>query len=117
MTVITASAMRLTETGFVPDAVIRAGIRRLLLKRLAEINASDIAGSATGLNRFVQEMCESQVAPVPELANEQHYEVPAEFFAEVLGKHRKYSACFWQDETETLDQAEASPYSISSKKM
>ena len=43
---------------------------------------------------------------VPEKANEQHYEVPAEFFQFVLGRRRKYSCCYWPDESTTLDEAE-----------
>ena len=112
MAIRTASAMRWTEMGLVPDSAIRAGIRRLLVKRLAEINATDIAASSADLNQFVEGMCVSEIAPVPELANEQHYEVPAEFFTHVLGQNRKYSACYWQDDTDNLDQAEADALEI-----
>ncbi|MCA9297813.1 MAG: class I SAM-dependent methyltransferase, partial [Phycisphaerales bacterium] len=55
---------------------------------------------------FASRMREGPVAPVPELANEQHYEVPASFFGCVLGAHRKYSGCWWPDGVETLDDAE-----------
>ncbi|MFC1702484.1 SAM-dependent methyltransferase, partial [Pseudomonadota bacterium] len=37
----------------------------------------------------------------------QHYEVPAEFFGLVMGGHRKYSSCYWNDDTLNLVQAEA----------
>ena len=57
------SVMRWTEMGLVPDTAIRAGIRRLLVKRLAEIEASDVSASADALNLFVHEMCEARVAP------------------------------------------------------
>jgi cyclopropane-fatty-acyl-phospholipid synthase len=112
MSTRTSNTMRWTEMGLVPDAAIRAGIRRLLVKRLSEIQAADATAAATALNQFVSEMRVSEVAPVPELANEQHYEVPAEFFSEVLGKHRKYSSCYWQDNTGNLDQAEAEALAI-----
>ena len=36
-------------------------------------------------------MAASELAPVPHLANRQHYEVPAAFFEAVLGRHLKYS--------------------------
>jgi cyclopropane-fatty-acyl-phospholipid synthase len=39
-------------------------------------------------------------------ANEQHYEQPPAFFDLVLGKHRKYSCCYWPEGCQTLDQAE-----------
>jgi cyclopropane-fatty-acyl-phospholipid synthase len=104
--------MRWTEMGLVPDAAIRAGIRRLLAKRLVEIQAGDVSASADALNQFVADMRVAEVAPVPELANEQHYEVPAEFFNAVLGKHRKYSACYWAEGTQDLDEAEANALKI-----
>jgi cyclopropane-fatty-acyl-phospholipid synthase len=49
---------------------------------------------------------------LPEKANEQHYEVPEAFYGIALGKHRKYSSCFWNDANAVpngkgLDDAEA----------
>ena len=35
-------------------------------------------------------------------ANAQHYEMPAEFFAHMLGPHRKYSCCLYQRPASTL---------------
>ena len=100
-------AIEWTELGsFVPDSVIRHGIRRLLRRRLDEIDAGDCERAAEITDRFVRMMDQSVVAPVPHLANEQHYEVPAEFFAQVLGRHRKYSSCYWPDGVEDLDAAE-----------
>jgi len=104
------------EMGLVPDSVIRAGIRRLCRERLMEINALDLAASADHKNEFVRAMEQAGVAPVPELANEQHYEVPPEFFAIALGKHRKYSSCFWDETTRTLDDAEARSLAISAER-
>lgn len=39
-------------------------------------------------------------------ANEQHYEVPAEFFKLSLGPKLKYSSCYFETETSTLAEAE-----------
>ena len=103
---VTAKAIGWTESGMVPDTVIRAGMRRLLEKKLAEIRAGDVEFASRTLNQFGDMMRNSPVALVPELANEQHYEVPAEFFAEVLGEHRKYSCCFWPTGAGTLGEAE-----------
>ncbi|XP_057793216.1 (S)-coclaurine N-methyltransferase-like [Salvia miltiorrhiza] len=36
----------------------------------------------------------------------QHYEVPTSFFKLVLGKHLKYSCCFFLDKSSTLEDAE-----------
>jgi cyclopropane-fatty-acyl-phospholipid synthase len=106
MSSVTAKAVDWTETGLVPDSVIRAGIRRLLERKLKEIHAGDVEKAAIIKNRFVQMMGESPIALVPHLANEQHYEVPAAFFSEVLGKNRKYSSCYWPTGVEDLESAE-----------
>ncbi|MEO8003510.1 MAG: cyclopropane-fatty-acyl-phospholipid synthase family protein [Betaproteobacteria bacterium] len=103
----TKVALGWIEQGLVPDAVVRSGIRRLLRERLTEIEADDAERSAVVAETFAAALATSPVAVVPEKANEQHYEVPAAFFAEVLGNHRKYSSCWWPDGIDTLDAAEA----------
>ena len=98
--------LRAAESGFVPDGIIRAAIRRLLRTRLREL----LAGSADEIRvrqqRFLSVSNSSPIAPVPDLANRQHYEVPAEFFRLVLGKRLKYSCCLWDGAAATLDEAE-----------
>jgi len=95
------------EMGLLPDRVIRAGIRRLNRQRLDEVYAGDPEQSCHEIVGFVAAMNVAEIAPLPELANEQHYEVPAEFFGMVMGRHRKYSSCYWNDETSSLVEAEA----------
>ncbi len=46
------------------------------------------------------------VAPVPEKANQQHYEVPAAFFELILGPRLKYSCCYFETPDSTLAEAE-----------
>jgi cyclopropane-fatty-acyl-phospholipid synthase len=104
---VTNLAINWSERGLVPYYAIRAGIRRLVETRLKEISASDCEIGADLENRFVAHMNRSPIAPLPEMANAQHYEVPADFFQYCLGKHRKYSSCFWAEDTKTLDEAEA----------
>lgn len=100
-------AIKLAESGSLPDSVVRQGIKQLVKKRLEEISAGNCEVSAKSMFDFVTQMNASPIAPVPELANAQHYEVPAEFFHYCLGEHRKYSSCFWMRDTQTLDEAEA----------
>lgn len=104
---VTSLAIGWSERGLVPDYAIRAGIRRLLERRLEEIHAGDCEIGAERESRFIALMNQGPLAPVPELANQQHYEVPAEFFRHCLGNHRKYSACYWGAQTRNLDEAEA----------
>lgn len=94
------------ERGWIPDMVIRKGIRSLIQDRLRTLPLDEPARAARDRDRFVAMMKASPVAPLPELANSQHYEVPAEFYTQVLGARRKYSSCYWTDATATLDDAE-----------
>lgn len=106
MTQTAQKVLNWTEQGYVPDTIIRHGIRHLLSQRLAEINADDCEVMAGNQQNFVDAMRSAPVAVVPEKANEQHYEVPADFFATVLGPQRKYSSCYWPEGVTTLAQAE-----------
>ena len=103
----TAVAVNWVEHGLVPDRVVRLGIRRLLKARLVELHSGDAAATAALTQAFVGELRKAPVALLPEKANAQHYEVPAAFFGEVLGTHRKYSSCHWPEGVQTLAQAEA----------
>lgn len=106
MTSATELSINWTERGYVPDIVIRKSIQHLCRARLQEIAADDCERSSQLRQEFISEMDDSPIALLPEKANEQHYEVPAAFYREVLGKHLKYSSCYWGDTTRTLEQAE-----------
>lgn len=95
----------LVERDLVPDAVLRAGIRRLTSQRLRDEDRGNPELQQAHLMRYIEQLKASPIAIHARAANEQHYEVPAEFFAAVLGIHRKYSCCYWQD-GDTLDGAE-----------
>ena len=51
-------------------------------------------------------MSTGPIAEATETANEQHYELPAEFFGLFLGPRRKYSGCLWADGVRDLAGAE-----------
>jgi cyclopropane-fatty-acyl-phospholipid synthase len=92
----------LLERGLLPDFVTRRGIRRLLAERLRESKA----GGAEAVDRFEAELRRSPIALETEAANAQHYEIPAEFYLQVLGRHLKYSSGYWPDGVKTLDASE-----------
>ncbi|MEM9293111.1 MAG: cyclopropane-fatty-acyl-phospholipid synthase family protein [Acidobacteriota bacterium] len=96
------------EKGLVPDPLVRLGVRRLIAGRAAECRPGEPEGRREEEEAVVASMrsCPS-VALQPEKANEQHYEVPPDFFLAVLGKHLKYSCCYFPQGNESLDQAEA----------
>ena len=99
-------ALDLTESGLLPDSIIRHGIRRLLRQRLDEIHADDIEHMANDQYEFIQAMQQANIALHPHKANEQHYEVPADFYLDTLGPHLKYSCCYWPAEVTNLAAAE-----------
>ena len=88
------TAFDLVEKGLVPDLLIRGGIRQLLKRRLREISTGSEAPERR-LKAIVETMKASPIALATEIANEQHYEVPAEFFRLVLGQNLKYSSALW----------------------
>ncbi|MBA3696569.1 MAG: class I SAM-dependent methyltransferase [Methylotenera sp.] len=110
---LTSLAINLAEKGLVPDSVIRVGIKRLSQTRLEEISAGNCEIGARIQADFVAAMNVAPIALVPELANAQHYEVPAQFFQLCLGKHRKYSSCFWLPHTKDLNEAEENALQLS----
>ena len=99
-------ALSWVEQGYVPDAVVRSGIRRLCEQRLRELASGDAERASALTEEFVKAMREAPTAPLPELANQQHYEVPADFFGIVLGPRRKYSSAWWPAGVRDLAQAE-----------
>ena len=99
-------AVAMTERGLVPDVVLRRAIRYLVKHRLDELRANDAGTVATHEAEFIENMRRAPIALVPEKANEQHYEVPAEFFKQVLGPNLKYSSAYWPDGVTALADAE-----------
>jgi len=103
----TSTAIHWVEQGLVPDGAVRLGVRRLLRQRLVELDSGDPEAVALRSEEFFDGLRDAPLALLPEKANEQHYELPAEFFTSVLGPHRKYSCCWWPEGVQTLEQAEA----------
>lgn len=100
-------AIDLCERGLVPDAVMRAGMRRLMAQRLASESAGDPEAVFSRFRARLRELAESPVAIETDKANEQHYELPAPFFRQVLGPHLKYSCCQYGPDATDLAAAEA----------
>ena len=98
--------INLAEKGFLPDLLIRLGIKRLCGQRLSEVNTLGLEALENSHQQWIDLLTESPVAIVPEKANEQHYEVPPKFFELVLGANLKYSSGYWSKEVFSLDESE-----------
>jgi cyclopropane-fatty-acyl-phospholipid synthase len=92
-------AENLLERGLIPDALVRFAIRGLLRERL-KLELRSERGA------LLEAMRSSEIAVSTDAANSQHYEVPAEFFAKVLGPRMKYSCALFEAPDDTLAEAE-----------
>ena len=94
----------LLEKNLIPDFLIRQRIRKLNLLRIKSETLNHESGAK---ERLIEELKTLPVAIETQAANDQHYEVPPDFFEICLGKHLKYSCCYWDEDTKSLDEAEA----------
>ena len=92
----------LAEHGILPDSLLAYGIRQQIKLRI-----KDCVNYKGKLNHFINTLHQSPVAIRQDAANEQHYEVPAQFYKFALGKHLKYSSAYWPEGCTHLDEAEA----------
>ncbi len=110
----------LAERGQLPDTLVRWGIRLFLYQRLREqarLQSSDSRDDPRGgLNRLLDELGNGPLAVHPEKANEQHYELPPEFFARVLGPRLKYSCCYWGPPVASLSAAEEAMLELTARR-
>jgi cyclopropane-fatty-acyl-phospholipid synthase len=97
-----SSAIRAAERAPLPDLLARMGIEFLVGRTRRKL----AAGSHRAESDFARAMSEHLIAEHADAANEQHYELPPEFFALTLGPHRKYSCCLYPTGGETLAEAE-----------
>ncbi len=97
--------IELAERAIVPDAALRAGIRRLLRARLRELESAGRSPEEDA-SAFSEQFATGPIALETDKANEQHYEAPTDLFVAMLGTRLKYSCCVWPEGTDTLDAAE-----------
>uniref|UniRef100_A0A832I1W0 Class I SAM-dependent methyltransferase n=1 Tax=Eiseniibacteriota bacterium TaxID=2212470 RepID=A0A832I1W0_UNCEI len=98
----------LAERGLVPDALVRTGIRTLLVRHLEALGAGGPAARRAREEAVLERLAEGPVAVHTAEANAQHYEVPLAFFERILGPRLKYSSGHWPEGVGTLAAAEES---------
>lgn len=99
-------ATRLAESGRLPDALLRMGIRRMCAQRLKDQRKGGTDAVFARQQAWLDGLREDAIAVEPQGASRQQHELPQEFFRLCLGKNLKYSSCFWDDTTTDLSQAE-----------
>ena len=101
--------LSLAESGFIPDALIKIAVRFITNKRINESSNHD------NKDEIISALSQGVVAEKTYDANEQHYEVPPEFFNQVLGANLKYSGSLFEN-VNSLDEAEKSMLELYTKR-
>ena len=97
MSLIRDAIHKFAETP-VPDPISRAGIGFLVATARRKL-ADPPAGIE---NAFARDMAGRPIAEHTQAANDQHYEVPADFYKLCLGPRLKYSSCYYELGGETI---------------
>ena len=101
MSLLAAAIVKL-EAAPLHDSITKFGIGQLVDAARRRLDRAPAVAEAA----FAEAMSERPVAEHTEAANLQHYELPAAFFALVLGPRRKYSSCYYETPGSSLAEAE-----------
>jgi cyclopropane-fatty-acyl-phospholipid synthase len=104
------------ERDLLPDWALRLGIRRLVAERARVEARGGPEDRQERLMRWVESLRGSPVAVETRAANDQHYEVPAAFFEQVLGRRLKYSCAWWPEGIASLNEAEEAMLALTAER-
>ena len=96
----------LLDGGWLPQALIRYGIRRQLQSRIHAIQTTSLEEAYQAKMKFVKALRTRPMAIETATANSQHYEVGTGVLKACLGPRMKYSCCLYPTGKETLGHAE-----------
>jgi cyclopropane-fatty-acyl-phospholipid synthase len=97
----------LLEKNNIPDFLIRQNIRKLLTQRLKDEDRGNVEANQEKIMQLITDLKNSPIAVNTVDANEQHYEVPTQFYQYCLGKHLKYSSGYWKEGVNDIDTSES----------
>ncbi len=109
-------AIEWAERGWLPDWLLRRGIRRLLARRLREEDRGDCVANQESLRVFAEQLRSGPLAIEQPAANRQHYEVSSLFYEHILGPRLKYSCCYWPPGVDTLAAAEEAMLALTAQR-
>jgi cyclopropane-fatty-acyl-phospholipid synthase len=104
---------RALERGLLPDPLLRSGSRWGARSRLRREGRGGVEAQEQRLGALVEAMRRGPIAESVGRANEQHYELPAEFFELFLGPRLKYSSGLWGPGVGDLAAAEEAMLALS----
>ncbi|KAL3944239.1 MAG: hypothetical protein SGBAC_001682 [Bacillariaceae sp.] len=104
---LTDLAMPIVYMGIVPDFLLRLGIRYRLQDTLITLRAKDAEDEMEAKMKTIEALkTNPTIAIATDEANDQHYEVPAEFYDLCLGPRKKYSSGYWPTKKTTFEESE-----------
>ena len=80
---------------FLPDALIRLAIRKRCEHTLLDLGSKGAQDDQEAKQAIVTELKTMPIAIETDAANDQHYEIPANFYDLCLGSNKKYSSGLW----------------------
>lgn len=104
------------ERGWLPDVLLRFGIRKLLKERLRAEARGGCEAQLERLYNAAEAGPGGTLAVETDAANRQHYELPPAFFRRVLGPRMKYSGCLWRPGAEDLAAAEEAMLALTAER-
>ena len=96
------------DNGLIPDYLLRLGIKIQLLNRLNTLSSYD--------DDIKTLFWTGEISTHSNEANDQHYEVPIEFFEMILDKYMKYSSGLMNSKSDSLNQFEKQMLDLVSKR-
>jgi cyclopropane-fatty-acyl-phospholipid synthase len=96
----------LIDFGVVPDILLRHGVRQLLRYRIKLLSFPNLTEQDEAKMSYVESIKSQVIALSTDEANEQHYQLPTEFFRYCLGSRLKYSCAYYETGARDLDEAE-----------
>lgn len=97
---------RLAESGKLPDPLLRLTIRRMCAQRLKDERKGGAEAVFARQQAWLDGLRSDTAALPSPIPGRPQQELPLEFFRLCLGRHLKYNACYWDDITRDLAQAE-----------
>lgn len=107
---------RLLASGRVPDMLLRRVIRSRVRRVQRSFDRIPHEAEKKRQDQLAAQLESGPIAIHAEAANRQHYELPAEFFRQVLGPRLKYSCCYWETDGAGLDAAEEAMLELTARR-
>ena len=94
------------DNNLIPRPILQLLIRYFLHNKANTLKRQIDSSFNSTISHFIDYYSSGEIANETNSANQQHYEVPTEFFEVILGPRLKYSACVWSCESNKIDVAE-----------